>query len=216
MQKTNPNDIAFDNFSLDHTSFEHNGNRYLLWAQNNPNSNIYIAKMSNPWTICTDAVLITKPEYNWETHGFKVNEGPSIIKRNDKIFMVYSASGTDSLYCLGMLTADQNADLLDANSWVKTPYPVFQSSSITKQYGPGHNSFTVSEDGEDDILVYHARAEQRYLVEPSYQPLYDAGRNTCAMKFYWNKDGTPNFSIPTAVEATEKSIMVTATIHVIK
>lgn len=215
VQKTNANDMAFESFSLDHTSFEHKGERYLLWAQNDPNSNIYIAKMSNPWTIVTDAVCITRPQYNWETHGFKVNEGPSILKRNGRIFMVYSASGTDSLYCLGMLTADEEANLLDPASWVKTPYPVFQSSDISKQYGPGHNSFTVSEDGEDDILVYHARCEQRYLVDPDYQPLYDAGRNTCVRKIYWNPDGTPNFSIPTPIEAIEDNIIVTATIQVI-
>jgi len=191
-------DIAFKDFSLDHTSFEHKGKRYLLWAQKGKegNSDIFIAQMSNPWTICTKAVAITKPEYNWEKHGFKVNEGPSILKRNHKIFMVFSAAGTDALYCMGMLTADENADLLEPKSWKKTPYPVFQSCRKNGQFGPGHNSFTVSEDGKEDLLVYHARQEERYLCEPDYQPLYDAGRNTSVRKIYWNKDGTPNFSVP--------------------
>ena len=94
-----------------------------------------------------------------------------------------------------MCTADENADLLDPSSWTKSPYPVFQSTKKNKQFGPGHNSFTKDEEGHD-IMVYHARQEEKYLIDKSYQPLYDAGRNTTLMRIYWNEDGTPNFSVP--------------------
>ena len=196
VQKDDESSVAFTDFSLDHTVFEHKGELYMIWAQKCPVlSDLLIAKMSNPWTITGPAVKITTPEYNWEKHGFQVCEGPSILKRNGRIFLVYSASGTDALYCLGMLTADENADLLDPASWVKTPYPVFQSSRVNGQFGPGHNSFTTDEDG-NDVIVYHARQEERYLADPGYQPLYDAGRNASVMRFFWNPDGTPNFSVP--------------------
>ena len=36
-------------------------------------------------------------------------------------------------------------------------------------YGPGHNSFTVDEDG-NDILVYHARKESVIEGDPLYNP----------------------------------------------
>lgn len=197
VKKTNSSDMAFTGFSLDETVFEHNGKLYMIWAQNDPNSNLYIARMKDPYTIETNAVKIAQAQYDWEIHAYKVNEGPSIIKRNGKIYLAYSASGTDALYCLGLLTASDTSDLLNPNSWVKTPYPVMTFSDEAGQYGPGHNTFTVSEDGSDDILVYHARQEEKY-ISGSYEPLYDAGRHTRVQKLFWNKDGTPNFGAPFA------------------
>ena len=155
-----------------------------------------IAELSNPWTLCTPAVRLSHPEYNWELHGFPVDEGPGIIKHGGRIFLTFSASGTDALYCVGLLWADEDANLLDAASWTKLPYPVFQSSRATGQFGLGHNSFTKSDDDAEDYIIYHGRQEERYLVEEDYQPLYDAGRNASVGKVYWDKDGMPNFSVP--------------------
>jgi hypothetical protein len=46
------NDIAFTDFSLDHTQFEHHGQHYFLWTQKTNNiSDIYIARLANPWKI---------------------------------------------------------------------------------------------------------------------------------------------------------------------
>lgn len=199
IQTTVENDIAFTDFSLDHTYFCHNGRDYFLWAQKTNNiSDIFIAKLSNPWTICTPAVRLTHPEYNWELHGFPVNEGPAVLKHGGKIFLTFSASGTDALYCIGLLYALESSDLLDAASWEKCPYPVFQSCPETGYYGPGHNSFTKSTDGRDDLMVYHGRQEARYLGEGDYQPLYDAGRNAYIGKIFWDTDGMPSFSVPGA------------------
>ncbi|WP_343084051.1 family 43 glycosylhydrolase [Blautia producta] len=190
-------DIAFTDFSLDHTHFEHDGKHYFLWAQKTNNiSDIFIAQLSNPWTLCTPAVRLSHPEYAWELHGFPVDEGPGVIKHGGKIFITFSGSGTDSLYCVGLLYADEKADLLDAASWKKLPYPVFQSSRATGQFGLGHNSFTRSDDDTEDLIIYHGRQEERYLVEEDYQPLYDAGRNASVGKIYWDEDGMPNFSVP--------------------
>lgn len=192
-----PGDIAFTDFSLDHTYFSQNGKDYILWAQKTNNiSDIFIAQLSDPWTLCSPSVRLTHPEYNWELHGFPVDEGPGVIKHDGKIFVTFSASGTDAMYCIGLLYADQDADLLLSSSWTKLPYPVFQSSRATGQFGLGHNSFTRSQDDSEDLIIYHGRQEERYLVEPDYQPLYDAGRNASVGKIYWNPDGMPNFSVP--------------------
>src|SRR5690606_15120440 len=129
---------------------------------------------------------------SWETRGFRVNEGPAVIIRNGRVFMTFSASATDANYCIGLLTANAGANLLSASSWTKTQTPVFQSNSRTGEWGPGHNSFTVSEDGQSDILVYHDRSYQNI----SGDPLNDPNRRTRIQKFYWNADGTPNFGIP--------------------
>ena len=58
---------------------------------------------------------------------------------------------------MGLLWADENANLLDPAAWTKSPQPVLQTCFEHGVYGPGHNSFTVSEDGATVLLVYHAR-----------------------------------------------------------
>ncbi|MEO3807395.1 family 43 glycosylhydrolase [Sphaerisporangium sp. B11E5] len=187
---------AWETFALDASTFVANGVRYLIWAQSEPgistNSNLYIARMSSPWTITGTPVRIATPTYDWERRGYAVNEGPTVIQRNGRIFLTYSASATDANYCLGLLTASASANLLSASSWVKTPTPVFTSNAATGQYGPGHNTFTVSEDGQSDILVYH----DRNYRDISGDPLNDPNRRVRLQKLYWNADGTPNFGIP--------------------
>ncbi|AGB41670.1 putative beta-xylosidase [Halobacteroides halobius DSM 5150] len=189
--------LDFESFSLDATTFEHQGDRYLIWAQKDVkeiNSFLYIAKMSNPWTICTRQVKIAAPQYNWERRGFNVNEGPAVIKRSGKIFVAYSASATDENYCMGLLTAAEDSDLLDPESWTKTPRPVFETNVENGEYGPGHNSFTVAEDGITDLLVYHARPYKGFLE--GKDPLSDPNRHAQVQQLYWNDDGTPDFKVP--------------------
>ncbi|MGW1323689.1 family 43 glycosylhydrolase [Streptomyces antibioticus] len=189
---------TWESFSLDATTFVVGGVRYLAWAQRNPaednNTSLFIARLANPWTISGTPAEISQPTLSWETVGYKVNEGPALIQRGGKVFLTYSASATDANYCLGMLTASATADLTSPASWTKSTSPVFRSSEATSQYGPGHNSFTVSEDGKSDILVYHDRGYR----EISGDPLNDPNRRTRVQKVYWKADGTPDFGIPVA------------------
>lgn len=186
----------WESFSLDATTFEHEGTRYLVWAQHDPkiggNTNLYIASLSNPWTISSEQVMITRPEYDWEKIGFQVNEGAAVLKRNGQIFISYSASATDANYAMGLLTTSQESDLLDASSWHKSPDPIFKSANGV--YGPGHNSFTISPDGTIDFLVYHGRDYE----EISGDPLHDPNRHTRLQQLHWNADGSPNFGEPIA------------------
>jgi GH43 family beta-xylosidase len=152
--------------------------------------NLYIAAMKNPWTIRGTQVRISKPEFDWETQGFWVNEGPAVIKRNGKVFITYSASATDDRYCIGMLTAEDTADLLETGSWRKSRTPVFQSSSQAGIFGPGHNSFTT--EAGYDILAYHARSYRDIVGDP----LYDPNRDTRVQVLGWKDDGTPDFGTP--------------------
>ncbi|MBD8069053.1 family 43 glycosylhydrolase [Bacillus sp. PS06] len=187
---------SWESFSLDATTFEHRGIRYLAWPQKDPNiegsSNLYIAKMENPWTISGEQVMIATPEYEWERIGYYVNEGPAVLIRNGKVIMAYSASATDFNYCMGLLIASEDSDLLDPASWKKLPEPVLTSSDETGQYGPGHNSFTVTEDNSQDVLIYHARNYK----EIEGNPLYDPNRHTRAQVFTWSEDGLPIFGAP--------------------
>ena len=186
-----------DSFSLDATHFEHQGKNYYLWAQKDPaiqgNSNLYLAEMENPWTLKSPPVMLSKPELDWEIIGFWVNEGPAVIKHGDKNFITYSASATDENYCIGLLTADINSNLLDAKAWRKSDRPVFTTHAGNRQFGPGHNSFTRNEQGED-VLVYHARN----YTEIEGDPLYDPNRHTRIKTFRWDENGLPDFGEPAA------------------
>lgn len=187
MQCADEDEFSFRAFSLDATVFENNGKRYYVWAEKvgvgKQISNLYIAEMETPNKLKTVQVLLTTPDYDWERVGFWVNEGPAVIKRNGKIFLTYSASETGAPYCMGMLTADDGTDLLDPRSWEKERYPVLASDPSIEVYGPGHNSFTVDEEG-NDILVYHARKES----EIEGDPLYNPNRHTMLMKVEWENN----------------------------
>lgn len=185
--------MNFESFTLDATAFEHCGTRYLVWAQYEGNSsNLYIAPMSSPWTISGNQVLLSSPEYDWERQQYHVNEGPAVLKRNGRIFLAYSASATDERYCMGMLTAWEDSNLLDSASWTKSPEPVFVSHEASSEYGPGHNSFTVTEDGAGDVLVYHARPYKGLQGGA----LTDPNRHARVQRLFWNPDGTPNLLQP--------------------
>lgn len=185
----------WDSFNLDSTIFYHNGTRYFAWAQREPgietNSNIYIAPMASPLTLAAAPARLSVPELDWEIRGFKVNEAQAILQRNGKLFMTYSASATDDRYVLGLLTADADANIMDPASWTKSPQPVFQTSVATSVFGPGHNSFTVDENGHD-MLVYHGRDYK----EIEGDPLFNPDRHTRVQRLYYNADGSPEFGVP--------------------
>lgn len=185
-----------NSFCLDATTFEHNDKLYYVWAQKDPaipgNSNLYISEMGNPWTLKGHATLLTIPEYDWEKIGFLVNEGPAVLKRNGKVFITYSASATDENYAMGLLWADEDSDLLDGYSWSKLEKPVFTSSEENSLFGPGHNSFTRTEDDKYDVLIYHARPEKNKEGDPLDNP----NRHANAQIFSFNEDGFPKFGQP--------------------
>ena len=184
----------WDSFMLDCTVFENHGKHYAVWAQKRQerteNSALYIAEMLNPYTLKLPQTLLTVPEYDWECRGFKVNEGPAVLQRNGKVFITYSASATDATYCMGMLVAEDGADLTNATSWKKIEKPVFTTDEKAGIYGPGHNSFTTNRDGTEDYLIYHARPYAE--VDLSFA-LYDPNRHTWVKKIRYDENGYPLF-----------------------
>jgi GH43 family beta-xylosidase len=191
-------ETGWDSFSLDGTTFAHQGRRYFVWtqrgrsAQEGRGTNIYISEMSSPTKLTGRVTLLSKPDYEWEKRKYEVNEAPAVIIRHGRIFMTYSASAIDANYCLGLLTASADADLLDPASWTKSAEPVFKSSSAAGLYGPGHNGFTTTPDGRTDLILYHARDYRNILGSE----LADPNRHTRAQVLRWKQDGTPDFGEP--------------------
>lgn len=176
--------------AIDGTVFENRGTKYFVWSgwegDVNISQNIYIATMSNPWTINSERIEISRPEHAWETnHRPYINEGPQFIVKNETINLVYSASGswTDD-YSLGLITANHSADLMNPASWLKRDQPIFKSANGL--YGPGHHSFTQSPDGTEDWIVYHTAKWK------------GSGwtRLVRAQSFIWNEDDTPDLGEP--------------------
>lgn len=182
-----------DSFSLDATVFEHRDTRYMVWAQMDAersyNSALWIAEMDSPVSIRPPVVLLTEPTLDWERLGYKVNEGAAVIVRNGRVLMTYSASATDHRYAIGLMWADEDANLLDPDSWNKSPEPVFTTNPEVGRYGPGHNSFVLAEDGETDLMIYHAR-DYRDLRGT---PLSDPNRHARARVLGWDERGFPEF-----------------------
>ncbi|MGS2762873.1 family 43 glycosylhydrolase [Sinomicrobium sp. M5D2P9] len=184
---------ATDQWAIDGTVLERNGQLYMLWSGGNagaPPQEIYIAEMSDPWTISGDKVVISSPTYNWEKNGNPINEGPQVlINPNGQVFIVYSGSGywVDT-YCLGLLTLSENGDPMNPADWTKTPEPVLSMKAESNAYGPGHNGFFTSPDGTEDWIIYHARSQAG-----------GGGRNPRIQRFTWNTDGTPYFGDPVPI-----------------
>ncbi len=195
-------DPGADFFAIDGTVFENNGTRYLIWSGNPSASDniqyLYIAPMSNPWTLAGPRILISIPQYKWESMGASpvanlpaVNEGPEILKNpSGKVFLIYSASGcwTDD-YALGMMTLKDGGDPLERSDWIKRSTAIFVKDPQANAYGPGHNGFFLSPDGKQNWIIYHANP----------QPGQQCGdtRSPRIQKFTFSTtDGTPDFGTP--------------------
>ncbi len=200
-------DPAADFFAIDGTVFTHNSNLYFAWSGQataaDPTQRIYIARMSDPWTLATPRSLISSPQYNWENVGAPpaVNEGPEALKNAaGNLFLVFSASGcwTDD-YALGMLRLRDGGDPLLAADWTKTTSAVFTKNVSAAVYGPGHNSFFKSVDGTEDWLIYHAN--------PSAGLGCGNNRSPRIQRFTWAVDGSPVFStaVSTSTALTKPS-----------
>ena len=194
-QAAEGDDLSFTDFSLDMTYFECNGKSYVIWAQKFGTSNLYMAEVdpAEPWKTITPAMLLTKPEYDWECITFAVNEGPAVIFHEEKVIVAYSASATGPEYCIGYMYANKDADLLDINSWTKQKTAALTSDDLIDEYGPGHNSFTKDEEG-NDIFVYHSRAKECFEGKCGYRgedPLYDPCRSARIRKVQWGENGLP-------------------------
>jgi GH43 family beta-xylosidase len=178
---------------IDQSILRLNGQIYLLFSAWSGNlQNIYIAPMSNPWTVNGNRVLLSSPTLNWERVGGNVNEGPVALQRNGKTFIIFSASFCSTPdYKLGMLTYT-GTNPLQTSSWTKRTTPVFQQGNGV--YGPAHNGFFKSPDGTEDWMVYHGNS--------STGGGCDMNRTTRVQKVNWNADGTPNFGTPAASGAS--------------
>ncbi|MEK5033331.1 family 43 glycosylhydrolase [Paenibacillus sp. FSL R7-0302] len=186
-------------WAIDGLAMEVDDALYFVWSgwegDMNAAQNTYIAPMSDPLTISGPRVLLSEPLLAWEQAGGPpyINEGQSILYHDGRVFIVYSGAGSwTPYYSLGLLALKPGSDPLETASWTKAELPLLTMDEAAGVYGPGHNSFTVSPDGSEQWIIYHATAG----AEDGWN-----NRKARAQRVSWDKDGLPVFGKPQPLSA---------------
>jgi Predicted beta-xylosidase len=184
--RSNGSNLYNIGITLDMTYFEVQNLSYVIWAQRQitkdmgaGTSDLYIATIDkrNPYQLTSEPICILRPRYGWDRINAAVDEGPYIIQKNGKVYLTFSGSSVSNTYCVGLLEAYMNSDLLDPQNWNELGYPILQTESIEGEFGPGHSSFVIDEGG-NDLFVYHTMSA-------------DGIRSSHVRRMHWAKDGTP-------------------------
>lgn len=186
---------ARNRWAIDGTILQLHGRLYFLWSgweSHEDIQHLYIARMSDPYTIASNRVrLCGNSCHAWEhvsdcRSQRGLNEAPQVLVRDGKACIVYSCSGSwEPTYKLGLLHMSASDDPMNPSSWTKHPLPVFESTADV--FGVGHCSFTTSPDGSEDWILYHAKTSRRSGW---------CDRAVRAQPFTWTRDGLPHFGSP--------------------
>ncbi len=162
---------------------------YLLWSgwpsrrAETETQCIYIARMSDPCTVSSERVQLSRPEMEWErqwinpdgsraAYPIYVNENPQPFLTPDgrHVCVFYSASGIWTVYnTLGCLTASSDANLLDPAAWSKSPEPIGIADSVF--YGTSNICIVPQTDGTHALLfeaksIQHGEEHRSIYLKP--------------------------------------------------
>lgn len=165
---------------IDTTVFvESDGTAYLLYSEEDPRR-IVMRKLAADWlSTVGPTVELLRPTEPWEKG---VTEAPTLLKRDGKYHLLYSANGFetgkgDSGYCVAHAMSETLAG----------PYKKFGAilaQEPGRVWGPGHQCVVTV--GKDDWLLYHGWSDQgapRYGSNPT-------GRTLRLDRLVW-QDGMP-------------------------
>lgn len=148
-------------FAIDGTYLLAAEQEYLIWSgcpqlDAGAPQYLYIAKLTCWNQLQGEKVLLSQPEFAFEKRqNAPINEGPEIQICCGKINLVYSASPSwENGYCLGLLTIDEEKDLLNSDNWQKATVPILDGT--VNIHSPGHNGFVKTKDGSENWIIYHA------------------------------------------------------------
>jgi GH43 family beta-xylosidase len=180
----------FDYAAIDgHVLIDDDGSKYFYYARDcsenvvdgRHESHLYVAELSDDLVSFKNGpLLITRPEQGWECRSgpkWLWNEGPFVVKHNDKYYLLYSANfyaGRD--YSVGYAVAES-----PLGPFVKAAHNPILFSPNDKISGPGHNSVTTSPDGSELFIVYHIHTDPQ---NPS------GDRQVCIDRMGFRDDGS--------------------------
>lgn len=197
--------LADDAITLDMTYVRARSGSYVIWSYRehigtprDSGSMLYIASIDEdePWRLTSDPMLLSRPLLGWENVAGTINnEGPNSFQRDGKIYVTYSGGSANAYtYALGLLTADTRDNLLDLHAWNKRITPVLTFYSVEGEYGPGHNSFFVNNEGEL-MISYHAETG-----------LKESLRCDGIRRVHFRPDGTPYFGLSAREDLIRASV----------
>lgn len=169
-------------WAIDGTILKYKNNLYFIWSGCEKSisykQELFISKMKNPFELDGEKVLISSPQYEWETMGGDaknlpyVNEGPAVfVNDNEKIFIFYSASGCWSqYYSIGALEL-VGENLLLRSSWKKYDKPLLCLDNGL--IGPGHCTFVDVKDSQ----------EEKYIIFHSFNDREDLSLNNVSVRY---------------------------------
>ena len=182
-----PTRFETSGWAIDGTVLENSGERFFVWSgwagRQDGQQNLYMARMASPTKLASERVLLTMPTEDWERHAMPICEGPQILQRGGRTFIVYSASASwTSEYCLGLMVHEGGA-LDDPRGWRKVGR-IFSSNEHA--VGVGHCGFLQTPEGED-WLFYHAKQSRKNGW---------GDREVRAQLHAWTEDGLPHLGEP--------------------
>lgn len=177
--------LGENGITLDMTYVKSGDRHYYVWSYRekigspmDSGSMLMVGEFNpeNPYELITEPVCISRPLYGFEnTNGTINNEGPYAFYHGNTIYLAYSGGDARGyLYTIGMLTAEDGADLCDVSVWKKAQTPILSFKSVPGEYGPGHNSFFCDRDG-DWWIAYHGVTsfEERVIADGIRKIRYD-------------------------------------------
>ncbi|MGH4039167.1 MAG: glycoside hydrolase family 43 protein [Sphaerochaeta sp.] len=166
----------FNFFSIDAQPYFHRGSLYLFYSTNvlgcdddMPGTSIVVDKMINPLEVEGLPKIVVKPTLKDEV--FQINrfddnrdwytiEGASIIERNNKLYILYSANSyLNENYFINYSVGDLKEDLRDID-FKKYPDDYTYHALLKKNNlvgGTGHNSVCKGPNLITDFIIYHGR-----------------------------------------------------------
>lgn len=156
-------------WAIDGTIVKYHNQLYMVWSgwegEQNVAQHLYIAKMSDPFTISSPRRLICSPTEPFERGSCDginapyINEGPFPFYDGDNLYILYSGSGSwDIYYCIIALKLNGTDPMKD--EWIKADAPFLQSNEFIK--GPGHCS--IIQGKEKNLIFFHAWPKDEKMV----------------------------------------------------
>jgi GH43 family beta-xylosidase len=137
-----------------HLFRDDDGQLYLYYVQF-PGFQLSVQRLRSPMQPDGDPQVILQPESAWERKNGQVTEGPWIIKRGGRYYLLYSGSGANTPdYAVGYAVADH-----PLGPFRRAPHnPIIQRSGTV--FGPGHGC-AVQDDAGRWWHLYHQKERDR-------------------------------------------------------
>lgn len=132
--------------------------QWMFFVRESGGNQIYRCKLNNDHVTCDASTIqkVIEADRSYEKKvSYKCTEGPILIKKGSRYFLMYSANTYDSRYyavCVAY-TSD-----LETNKWIKLDdiNPILNYETLSNQlYGIGHHGWFIDKDGNCRI-VFHA------------------------------------------------------------